>query len=278
MRGIYRSAGVGPLQMTGGGSEDVSVGNPVRSATLLDLDIVRFEREYMPAAVAPDVLAANDRTVEQRLAAAKFVAAIDEPIPTVLGVLVIGKDPRRILPGAYVQFLRIEGTALGDPVGDTLLIEGTIQDVVRRLDDKLAAHNRIAVDITSGPIERRFPLYPLVALQQLTRNAILHRSYEGTNAPVRVYWYDDRLEIRNPGGPYGEVTARNFGAPGVTDYRSPGLAEAMRVQNLVQRYGFGIDMARRALAENGNPPAEFQVDESHVLAVVRPARLGERPA
>lgn len=49
----------------------------------------------------------------------------------------------------------------------------------------------------------------------------MHRSYEGTNAPVRIYWFSDRIEISNPGGPFGQVTHENFDRPGLTDYRTP---------------------------------------------------------
>lgn len=244
---------------------------PVTSATIDDLDCTRFESEYLPAAVAPDILEANDRSAEQRLAATKIIVAADQPTPTVLGLLVIGKTTRSFLPGAYVQFLRIEGTELNQPVVDEELIDGTVADVVRRLDEKVVAHNRTRVDFTSGSQELRIPLYPLVALQQITRNAILHRTYEGTNAPVRVYWYDDRIEILSPGGPYGEVTPENFGTPGLTDYRNPNLAEAMRVLGYVQKFGGGIVAARSALQKNGNPPPEFRVDQGYVLATLRPA-------
>ena len=72
---------------------------------------------------------------------------------------------------------------------------------------------------TIEDLEIRRSEYPLPALQQLIRNAILHRTYEGTNAPVRIYWFSDRIEIHNPGGPFGLVTKENFGQPGVTDYR-----------------------------------------------------------
>ena len=146
-----------------------------------------------------------------------------------------------------------------------------VSEALRRLDDKLIAHNRTSVDITNGPVELRKHLYPLAALQQLVRNAVMHRAYEATNAPVRVYWYDDRIEIINPGGPYGEVTVETFGASGLTDYRNPNLAEAMRVLGLVQRFGAGIPIARRALAENGNPPPEFRVQPTYVTAIVRQA-------
>lgn len=243
---------------------------PMPSATVGDLDLRRFESEYLPAAVAPDILEANERTTEQQLAATKMIVAMDEAVPTVLGLLVVGRSTRSFLPGAYVQFLRIGGTDLSDPVVDEELIDGVIADVIRRLDDKLAAHNRTRVDFTSSSLEIREPTFPLSALQQLTRNAVLHRTYEGTNAPVRVYWFDDRIEIHSPGGPYGEVTAENFGNPGLADYRNPNLAEAMRALGYVQKFGAGIATARAALQKNGNPPPEFYVD-NHVLALVRPA-------
>ncbi len=243
----------------------------VPSATLYDLDRRRFEDEYLPAAFASEVLAANDRSYEQRLAATKMVVASDEPTPTVLGVLVLSPRTRDFIPGAYVQFLRIAGRELADPVSDEQLIDGPVAEVLRRTDEKLGAHNRTAVDLTSGERERRTPLYPMPALQQIARNAVMHRSYEATNAPVRVTWYDDRIEIANPGGPYGAVTVENFGQPGVSDYRNPSLAEALRVLGFVQRFGVGIATARRELAANGNPPPEFEVNPSHVLVTLRPA-------
>ena len=96
----------------------------------------------------------------------------------------------------------------------------------------------------------------------------MHRAYDGTNAPIQVYWFDDRIEINSPGGPYGALTADNFGQPGVIDYRNPTLAEAMRVLGLVQRYGFGIPAARRELRANGQPDPAFRVDPSRVHCTV----------
>lgn len=206
--------------------------HPIPSTNVADLDWRLFEDGYLPAAIAPDVLVANDRTYEQRLAATKMIASVDEPVPAVLGMLILGRRTQDYLPGAYIQFLRIAGRDLVDPVVDELVVDGRIQDVLRQIDDKLIAHNRTAVDFTSGPIEKRTSTYPLYALQQLIRNAVMHRAYQATNAPVPVYWYDDWIEITSPGGPYGEVTPENF----------------------------------------GNPPPEFDVQPTIVRVIVRPIR------
>jgi ATP-dependent DNA helicase RecG len=244
---------------------------PLPSARLSDLDQRRFEDEYLPSAVAREVLEANERTLEQRLAATKMIASADDPTPTVLGLLVLGIRTRDFLPGAYIQFLRIAGTGLGDPIVDSQDIDGAVGDVLKRMHEKLVSHNRVAVDLTSGMLEKRTTTYPLDALDQLVRNAVLHRTYEHTNAPVKVHWFDDRVEIINPGGPFGSVTSANFGAPGVTDYRNPNLAEALKVLHFVQHFGMGIPTARSALAKNGNPPPEFEAHPSHVAVIVRSA-------
>jgi len=242
---------------------------PLPSCDLSALSRVLFEQEYLPNAVAPDILAANDRSYEEKLASCRMIASVDDPTPTILGVLVLGVSPRDWIPGAYIQFLRFAGTEMTDPIQDEATIDGALGQVLRRIDEKINAHNRNAVDITTTDRELRTQPYPRVALQQLIRNAVMHRTYENTNAPVRVHWFDDRIEIINPGGPFGAVTRENFGRPGITDYRNPNLADAMRVMGFVQRFGIGIQTARAELKKNGNPELEFQVEPMTVLATVR---------
>ena len=242
---------------------------PVSGAQLSDLSRLAFEDEYLPNAVAPDVLQANDRTYEQRLSALRMIVAADDPVPTVLGLLVLGKSPRHWLPAAYIQFVRIDGNTLADPIVDEATLDGTLSQVLRRIDEKLESHNRTHVAITTETREVRTTTYPRVALQQFVRNAMMHRTYENTHSPIRVYWFNDRIEIHSPGGPFGIVTVDNFGQPGFTDYRNPHLADAMRVLGFVQRFGVGIATAEKELRDNGNPPAAFSVQANRVLVTVR---------
>ncbi|WP_396270113.1 ATP-binding protein [Ideonella sp.] len=237
---------------------------PVPGASMADLSLSLFAEDYLPQAFAPDVLAANERSMEQRLSACRMVDSADTLCPTVLGALCLGRQPTRLLPGAYVQFLRIQGREWGDAVEDEALLDGPLPQLAARLDDKLASHNRVKVEFTSQTVEQRHYLYPPAALQQVTRNALMHRTYEATHAPVRVYWFDDRIEVMSPGGPFGLVTVSNFGQAGVTDYRNPHLAEAMKVFGLVQRFGVGLSLAQKALRENGNPPLRFEVSAQMV--------------
>lgn len=242
---------------------------PLRDADVNELDQALFRDVYLPAAVNPEILAGNSRTMEEQMASLRMVDLGPPLVPTVLGILILGKAPSMQLPGAYISFLRLTGQQLGSDVVSSHDIHGPLPRLMSQIDELIRLHIMTAVDITSEDKERRMPDYPLAALQQIIRNAVMHRTYEGTRAPVRIYWYSDRIEVISPGGPYGHVTPENFGQPGVTDYRNPNLAEAMRHLGYAQHFGVGIQIAREALARNGNPPLEFTFDLGPVMATIR---------
>ena len=91
---------------------------PIPSSALGDLNMSQFQNEYLPQAFASDILEANDRSLEEQLAATKMIVSPDDPTPTVLGMLVLGKRTLDFMPGAYVQFVRWIGNDPTGPVSD----------------------------------------------------------------------------------------------------------------------------------------------------------------
>ena len=245
---------------------------PVYRATIDDLSRVFFEEEYLPAAFAKEVLVANNRTYEERLAACRLIVSLDDTTPTFLGLMAVGKKPSYHIGGAYIQFLRIEGPDCMAPITGRHEITGRISEMYRQAEMLFRAYNKTAVDVFSGPKAIVTPDYPETAFRQILCNAIMHRRWENTNAPIHFYWYDDRIEITSPGGPFGEVTVENFGKPGVFDYRNRNLAEVMSNLDLGQRFGYGLKWAKEVMEANGNPPIEFEVDSSHVCCILRKKR------
>jgi ATP-dependent DNA helicase RecG len=239
---------------------------PVAGATLKDLNLLIFQSEYLPAAIAPDVLEENGREVVDQLRALKLLSP--DGVPTTAGILVLGRDPRNWLPGAYIQFVRYAGVEVTDTIRDQKEIDGSLSELLRRLDEVLEANVTRRTDLSGGSTNVR-PDYPILALQELARNAVIHRAYDGTNAPVRLTWFDDRVEITNPGGPFGAVSIANFGRPEATDYRNPVLASAAKDLGFVQRFGSGIPRARLALQRNGNPTPTFHAEADFVHVTIR---------
>ena len=90
-----------------------SISARFKGATVDDLDLDLFRRSYLPSAVAPEVLAENDRTVEQQLASLHFLAS--DGMPNAAALLVFGRSGSWI-PGGYIQFARFVGVALTDAI------------------------------------------------------------------------------------------------------------------------------------------------------------------
>lgn len=242
---------------------------PCLDATLDDLILGSFRNDYLPKVVDSAILAANDRTVEEQLASLRSFD-LKRGVPTYAGVLVFGRDPLNFLPGAYIQFVRFEGDTLSDPVRDEKAITGNLLTQLLQLDNLLPIHVQTARTVEGLRAQER-PDYPLVAVRELALNAVMHRVYEPTTStPVKVFWFSDRIEISNPGGLYGQVTPENYER--VNDYRNPVVAEAMKVLGYVEKFGTGIARANAALRRNGNPPAEFTFEPTHVLVIIRGLR------
>ena len=268
---------IGPSVREGSAEDERLLGERRRAADLsfdsrpagrmeiedLDLDFLR--NHYFPAAVTAEVLERNQRTFEQQLLSLRLVQSCR---PTWGAIIAFGRDPQGPLPGACIQFLRIDGTEITDSIRHQKQLTGRLDDVIRRLNDLLDLSVSVRAKVVGARREVQQPDYPVDALRQLAYNAVMHRSYEGTNTPIRVYWYSDRIEIANPGGLYGRMTSENFGK-GDTDYRNPLLAEIMHNLGFAQRFGLGVPLARKLLAENGNPEPEFHFEATRVVATVR---------
>jgi ATP-dependent DNA helicase RecG len=228
---------------------------PVTGTSLADLDLARFRLEYLPSLVSGDTIAQNRRTTDQQLRALRLIDANE--VPTTTAILMLGISPQQWFPGAAIAWRHVDGIKLTDPTLNERVLTGAIPDQLRRIDEMMDAVN--GVKLVMGPsVHTRRAQYPLPALQQLVRNAVMHRTYDGTASPCRVTWYSDRVEILNPGGPFGAVTPQTFGLPGITDYRNPTLSEALKGYGFVERFGQGLEIVRDTLAANGNPPASFQ--------------------
>jgi ATP-dependent DNA helicase RecG len=241
---------------------------PCEVAALADLDLDYIRSQYFPHAIASDVLAANGRPIEQQLRSLRLLAGNR---PTWGALLAFGIDPQHWLPTAYVQWLRVDGLEPSDVIRDSKVLTGKLTDVLRRLDELLELNIVTRGNFGGAGVQTSQRDYPITALTQLTRNAIMHRDYERASSPVRVTWYTDRIEIRSPGGLHGTLTPRSFDQ-GETSYRNPLIAEIMHHTGFAQRFGFGVALARSELAKNGNPPPDFTFESAFLGVTVRRAQ------
>lgn len=236
---------------------------PCPESKIEDLALGQFDA-YRREAVDAETIAANHRPLEQQLASLRLYDP-DRHCATHAGLLLVGKNPRFFLPGAYVQYLELPGTSLTELPVDQAEVAGDLQSVLKELLGRLRLVVKTAMVQVNPLQEKLVPNYPEGAIRELLMNAVMHRNYN-SNSPIRFYVFADHIEIQSPGGLYGEATQANF--PTRNSYRNPVIAEALKSLGFVNRFGYGVQRAQALLMENGNPPAEFQFDEHSVLVKV----------
>ena len=237
---------------------------PCFAAKLEDLDLQVFRNKYLPKAVSPEILESESRPVEEQLAALGMFD-LDNKCPTFAGIVLFGHNPRRFMPGAYVQYVCFEGKDKTSNV----LNEREFSDNYCELLPKLESLLEMSV-IKQYPVqasmlrEDMVKNYPYWAIRELLMNGCMHRDLQ-SNTPLRFYEFSDHLEITNAGGLYGNARPENF--PKINDYRNPIIAGAMKSLGYVNKYNRGIGQVQKELSENGNPKAEFDVNLLTAFAV-----------
>ncbi len=237
---------------------------PCSESKIDDLALGQFD-SYRREAVDPETIAANHRPIEQQLASLRLYDP-ERGCATNAGMLLIGKNPRFFLPGAYVQYLELPNVSLTDEPLDQAEISGDLHTVLKELEGRIRLLVKTSMVQVSVLEEKLVQNYPERALRELLMNAVMHRNY-ASNAPIRFYAFSDHIEIQSPGGLYGEATRENF--PTRNSYRNPVVAEALKSLGYVNRFGYGVQRSQALLNENGNPPATFEFDEQSVFVKIQ---------
>lgn len=242
---------------------------PCFGATIDSIDVDYIKAKYLPQVIDTEVLASDNRDIKEQLSSIHLFD-LEHDCPTNAAIILFGNDPQYFLHGCYVQYVHFAGKDRGSEIVNERQIKGSLCKMLPQLESFV----RDAV-VTARPVsismlrEKTLLNYPDLALRELLMNACMHRDYQ-SNMPIRLYQYEDRIEILNAGGLYGEARPENF--PTVNDYRNPIVAEAMRGLKYVNMFNRGIQRVKNLLKENGNPEPIFTVDKITAFEVtVRPS-------
>ena len=237
---------------------------PCLGATINDIDVNYIKQDYLPQVIDAEVLASDKRDIKEQMASIHLYD-LTHDCPTNAAIILFGNNPRHFLPGFYIQYVRFAGKAIGGQVLNEKRFQGPLYRLLSELE--LFVSNAI---ITQRPVaislfrEKAVINYPNNALRELLMNACMHRDYQ-SNMPVRLYQFDDHIEIMNAGGLYGEARPENF--PTVNDYRNPIIAEAMKEMKYVNMFNQGIRRVQEMLRDNNNEEAVFDVSKLTVFEV-----------
>lgn len=196
------------------------------------------------------------------------------------GAMLFAEAPSLSLPQIKFRVLKIDGIEMGH--GDGLRIvkertfEGPLVKTLPEAREFIASQLReYQFQIPSKMEFATVPEYPLYPWFEGLVNAVAHRDYTIRGEHIRVYIFDDRMEIQSPGSLPNIVTPENMR---YTRYsRNPSIAKVFMAFDWVRELNEGVDKIYSEMERAGLPDPEYQVrDDGYYVKLILRNNLEER--
>ncbi|HEY2990033.1 MAG TPA: ATP-binding protein [Candidatus Binatia bacterium] len=187
-----------------------------------------------------------------------------KPTLTTAALLLFGKEPSRWHPRCGIDFVKYEGTDRRH--GSSLNVVKRIRfeaPLCRLIDEtvgRVKEHIRERTILHDLFFRERLE-YPMFAWQEALVNAVAHRDYSLTGAPVEIWMFDDRIEIRSPGLPPSPVTVEQLRQQQRVHFsRNPLLVRALADLGYLREMGEGIPRMFQEMEHHGLQAPELSAE------------------
>ena len=200
---------------------------------------------------------------------------------TLSSVMNFSPYPQAYFPQLCITAIVVPGKEMGETGNegerflDNQRIEGTISEMLESAIQFVSRNMRTKTIINpqTGKREDRTD-YPITAIREAILNALVHRDYSihTEGMPIQLIMFEDRIEIRNPGGIYGRIRIDQLGKV-QPDTRNPVLASELEVLKITENRYSGIPTIRKEMQSYNLPQPEF-LDERGSF-IIKMYKFGE---
>ena len=186
------------------------------------------------------------------------------PCPNMAALLLFAKDPTRWHPRAGIDFVKYEGNERQHGASLNVVKRMRFEAPLVRLIDE--AVGRIKEQVRGRTILhdlffRERLEYPTFAWQEALVNAVAHRDYSLTGAPVEIWMFDDHICVRSPGLPPAPVTLEQLRLQKSLHFsRNPLIVRALADLGFARDMGEGVPRIYQEMETYGLHPPEFAVE------------------
>jgi ATP-dependent DNA helicase RecG len=158
-------------------------------------------------------------------------------------LLLFAKDVHRWHPRSEVRILRVKGTEVKAGAAFNVkdqIVAGTIPALLSEAWEALRPHLVETKFAPGGVFEERV-MYPEDACREALTNALAHRDYTSEGRPIEVFVFEDRMEVRSPGGLLSNVSLDELRRlRGSHQSRNPFIARVLREIGYMREMGEGL--------------------------------------
>ncbi|MBP5544798.1 MAG: hypothetical protein ILM98_12025, partial [Kiritimatiellae bacterium] len=181
--------------------------------------------------------------------------------PTGVGYLLFGEQPQLRYHQACINCLfQRDGYQ-----EDIYKIDGPLLTQPQKLYEWYQA--RIPGQTDRSQPERNVRLdYPVEVINELVKNAILHRDYAIEGAPIYFIIREDEIIIKSPGLPPSPInfeSIKNFSAPSLS--RNPKIMFVFEAMKLAEQRGLGFDTVRNLRSKYNLPLPTVTYEKPYIV-------------
>ncbi len=206
-------------------------------------------------------------------------ALTENGAPTVVGLLLFGREPQLFLPQSKLIFVRFAGSELRGPGGlpgysRREEIDGPLSRLIETAWQMVWEEMRVAA-VVKGLVREEKGEYPTFAVREALVNAVCHRDYRLSGRRIEIRMFDDRMEVISPGGLPGYITVDNI----VEEHfsRNPRLVNGLFQWGFIEELGLGVDRMIEDMVNAGHPAPEFRDTPYSFTVTLKNTRV-RRPA
>ena len=189
-------------------------------------------------------------------------------VTTTGGLLFFGKHPGHHLTYCKVTIVRFPGNDIGEKF-EKKDIEGKLIGQIEGTERVLKEYLRSETKIEGFKKEEPLFEIPVESLREAVINAIAHRNYQ-LPSQIRVFIFDDRIEIKSPGKLPNTVIVENIKL-GFPLHRNPLIVSFLAKEHRMTEIGTGIPRMIRLLREHtGREPDLEERDHEFIVRIWRP--------
>lgn len=188
-------------------------------------------------------------------------------------ILLFAKEPLRWQDHADVTFVRYSGTqrGLGPQYQATppQRLQKPLVLLIKQVYDTLQEYIPKRVEMYDLFFQEQFE-YPTFAWQEAVVNAVAHRDYSLTGLGIEVWMFDDRLEVRSPGGPPSPITIEQLRTGQGAHYsRNPLIARVLTDCGYMREQGEGIPRMFAVMQDADLLPPELTLQDVRFAVTLR---------
>jgi ATP-dependent DNA helicase RecG len=180
-----------------------------------------------------------------------------------------GRVREQMFPYAKIECARFKGTTSHEFIDQKTIAENISLQPEAAYEFVLRHINKGAV-VKGVYTESRWE-YPVVAIREVIRNAVVHRDYSLSGKDIKVAVYDDMVEITSPGKlmpsiDFDEMEARQ------SDIRNKVIAPVFKRLGIIDQWGNGLKLISDELKDY--PEIEFRWHETGLQFQVQFVKKG----